>query len=215
MKALRIAPLFLGLLLAACGDDSSTPPSPPPAPRISVDALPAGSYTVAIGDTDALEVGQYYTGSDGSRLLIVNDADETARTVYRQSAGGVWSAVPAPKADTTIQLQTYETRSSPLVDPAQLAGDYAVALTGGDTATFTLSATGEISPRGNGCRIAGTTGAGKLPGVLSVALTATNCAGLPASASGALFADPDYAPARLRLVMDDGTKVVDLWAYPD
>ncbi|WP_432721778.1 hypothetical protein R0381_002127 [Jeongeupia wiesaeckerbachi] len=212
-----VLPLLLTLSLAACGggDDAGNggDTGSPAVPKVSVDALPAGSYTVAIGDADAPQVGQYYSGSDGSRLLLVNDGNEVARTLYKQNASGVWAAVPVPKADVNIQLLSRESRISPTVDAAQNAGRYTVALTAGE-ATFSLSAQGAITAIGEGCRISGQTGASPLPAAQALTLTFSGCDGLPASATGVLLADPDYAPAKLRLVVDDGNKLVDLWAYP-
>ncbi|GHD55328.1 hypothetical protein [Jeongeupia chitinilytica] len=217
MKRFQYATLSC-LVLAACGGSGSggnSSPLTPATPRVSVDALPAGSYTVATGDADAPQVGQYYTGSDGRRLLVVNDADETASTLYKQDASGVWTAVPAPKADVAIRLGASEARPSPAVDPARLAGSYTVLLAGGAAAQFGLSASGELVAQGNGtCRIAGRAMSGKLPGALDLALTFSGCAGLPASGNGVLLADPDYAPAALRLIADDGSRVIELWAYP-
>ncbi|MBM3116166.1 hypothetical protein [Jeongeupia naejangsanensis] len=217
MKEFRfVLPLLLSASLAACGgSDASSEASAPAAsvPKVSVDALPAGGYVVAIGNADAPTIGQYYSGSDGSRLLIVNDGDDVARAVYKQNAGGVWRAVPEAKADVDIRLLGQEARTSPAVDAAQRAGRYTVVLATG-AATFSLSAQGAITADGSGCRISGQTGTSPLPGAQELTLAFAGCDGLPASATGVLLTDPDYAPAILRLVVDDGSKVVDLWAYP-
>ncbi|BCL74431.1 hypothetical protein JHS3_01670 [Jeongeupia sp. HS-3] len=209
------APLVLALLLAACGGSDGGEASAPvaAAAKVSVDALPAGSYTVSSGDDGQPGVGQYYAGSDGSRLMVVNDDDEGARTLYKQSASGVWSAVPPAKTDVTLHLSGYEPRASPLAEAAQLAGNYTVPLAAGGVAMFALSAQGAIAAMGSGCQISGQTGASKLPGALAVSLKFAGCNGLPSSASGVLLADPDYAPAKLRLLVDDGSVVADLWAY--
>ncbi|AOY01678.1 hypothetical protein [Jeongeupia sp. USM3] len=214
MKRFRTAsPLLLALLLAACGGDDGSRPDAPAA-KVNVEALPAGSYTVATGDGDAPAAGQYYAGSDGSRLLVVNDADEAARTLYKQDASGTWRAVPPAGVDTTVTLSGREPRPSPAASTAALAGAYQIPLAGGGVAAILLSAQGAIAAGEGACRISGQTGPSTLPGALAVTLTFAGCAGLPATAAGTLFADPDYAPAKLRLIVDDGNRVVDLWAYP-
>ncbi|QNM95400.1 hypothetical protein [Chitinimonas koreensis] len=209
-------PMLAAALLAACSDgDDNNADALPVAPKVAVESLAAGSYTVSLGDAAAPTVGRYYAAADGSRLLLVGDADGRLQALYRQAAGHGWVAVPAAKADVSVTLLRADAVALPAPTVAAMAGRY-VADVAGKPAVFTVAADGTIAAAaGSACKLGGKLSAGKLPGTLQLALTAADCPNLPASASGVLAADPDYAPARFRLVADDGNLLVDLWAYAE
>ncbi|MDM0027528.1 hypothetical protein [Variovorax saccharolyticus] len=219
------------LLLAACGGGGSggsgflpgatTPPAtttPTPAPKVSVDDLAAGSYVVSTGDAGAPTVGKYYAAADGSRLLVFGDSDDRAKQSYRRDAGGAWVGVPASDKDVSVTLlQSHGLADAGVVDLAKLAGRYRTQTTAGVVADFSVAADGAIVAGSSACKLSGKLSAGVLPNTLKLGLSASTdtCGGLPASASGVLAADTDYAPARFRLLADDGTRLVDLWAYSE
>ncbi|SMC16168.1 hypothetical protein SAMN02745857_00117 [Andreprevotia lacus DSM 23236] len=212
-----IPPLLLGSLLAACGgsSDSGSSVAPTLQPSVQVQALPAGSYNVALGSDSKPAVGQYLAAADGSRLLVVNDDNELAQTLYKQAAGGAWQSVPAASAPVSITLLRSDATSPATVDLARLAGRYVAQVQGGGTAVFTLAADGSLSAAGGSCQLSGKTGVAALPGSVAVNLVLSGCGSLPAAVNGVLLVDAAYAPARFRLLADDGKQVVDLWAYAE
>ena len=187
------------LVLAACGGDDDTPAAPA-SPTVTVDDATTGAYVVSVGTADALAVGKYYAAADGSRLLVLQGADDRVSQLYRRaSAGAAWIPVPAASTATTVTLATRAAVAVTSPTAAALAGKYRVAIDGGH-ADFTLGADGVLT-------------AGTLPGTLKLTLATSGCGALPASATGVLVADPDFAPAAFRLVADNDKVPVDLWAY--
>lgn len=221
------------LLLAACGGGgsssgflpvtstpvSTTPPSTgtTAAPKVSVDDLAAGNYVVSTGDAGAPTVGKYYAAADGSRLLVFGDSDDRARQTYRRDAGGAWVGVPASDKDVTVTLLQSNAVVAAGVDIAALAGRYRTQTTAGVVADFSVTADGAIVAGSSACKLSGKLSAGVLPNTLKLSLAAGTeaCAGLPATASGVLAFDTDYAPAKFRLLADNGAQSVDLWAYQE
>lgn len=202
------------LALAACGGDSDTTPAPTP-PAVAVDDAPTGAYVVSVGTADTLAVGKYYAADDGSRLVVLQGADDRAVQLYRRAAtGGAWTAVPATSGSVTVTLATRASAVVTTPTAATLAGTYRVALDGGN-AVFTLAADGKITAGASTCQISGTVATGALPGTLKLTLATSGCGTLPASSTGVLAIDSDFAPAAFRLLADDGQQTVDLWAYAD
>lgn len=202
---------LLALLLAACddGDDNNTQNTV----KISVTQVSSGAYIVSVGDSDAPTVGKYYAGDDGSRLLLLNNAQEQAETLYRKAAAGDWTAVPAVTQNTDISLLRSDAISHASVEVASLAGTYVTQTAGGLVATFSIAADGSISAGVSDCKLSGTLSPSSLPNALNLRLNVSTCGDLPASSQGNLLLAPDYHPAAFRLVTDDGTQIVDLWGY--
>jgi len=98
---------------------------------------------------------------------------------------------------------------------ASVAGRYVAQVATGVVASFTVNAAGDIAAGATTCKLSGKLSAGTLPNTLQLSLTTAGCGALPASATGVLAIDADYAPAAFRLVADNGTQVVDLWAYAE
>lgn len=198
-------------LVAACGGSDNIPPAPQA--KISVPELATGSYKVSLGDETAPTVGQYYAGADGSRLLIVNGTDERASTLYKRASGGEWQRVPAATADVSASLLRNDVTTLSSTDSTALAGHYTVKLASG-VSGFMLGTDGKLTvENGASCAISGSLGDVILPGVRKATVAFAGCSSLPASAQGVAVQDGDYAPARLRLVLDDGKQVVEVWAY--
>jgi hypothetical protein len=220
-KLATVAALAAVLALAACGGGSSnggggggSGAPAPSSPKVTVQDLAPGSYIVSVGDANAPTVGKYYAGPDGSRLLALANKDDRLDKLFKRDPGASsWSVVPAVEQDLQLSLL----RSDPLVaqgaDPATLAGSYATALSDGAPARFAIAAGGAITALDTACKLSGQLSAGMLPSTLKLSLGASGCAGLPATSSGVLVIDSDYAPARFRLIADDGAKALDLWAY--
>ncbi len=197
------------LALSACGGDD--------APTVTVDDLPAGRHVVSLGDANSPTVGKYYAAADGSRLLVVADATDRAQQLYRRSGNGAWVAVPPAAQDQTVTLLRSDALpATSALDAAALAGRYVAAVATGVVATFDVSASGAIVAGASACKLSGTLAAGVLPNTLQFRLAASGCgAALPASATGVLAVDSDYAPTRFRLVGDGSGQLVDLWAFAE
>jgi hypothetical protein len=198
-----------------------TPPEAPGAaegPRVSVDELGSGTYAVSTGDADAPTVGKYYAAADGTRLLVLGGPDDIANQAYRRTAepAARWIAVPAPNQDVAVTLLQHQTLKTAELAAATLAGRYVSQVAAGEATAFSIAADGRLSAEaGFDCKLSGSLAAGVLPGTLLLDLHTHGCAALPASAKGVLVADADYAPARFRLLADNGERLIDLWAYAE
>lgn len=206
------------LALNGCGGGSSSHSSTvePPAPVVSVPDLSAGAYIISMGSVDNLTIGKYYADASGGRLLVLANADDRANALYRrQNSSAKWIAVPSLSADVTISFLQSNPIVVDAVAVANVTGNYQTRLSGGDAAAFTIAANGDISAGSSNCKLSGKVEAGTLPATLKLTLNAASCGSLPAKTSGVLIVDRDYAPAAFRLVGDDGSTIVDLWAYAD
>jgi hypothetical protein len=205
-----LAAAAVPLLLAACGNGGSGKP------QLNVADLAAGVYAVSTGDADSPTAGKYYAAGDGSRLLVLNDDEAKATAIYRrEGSNGAWQAVPAVSDDTSVQLLNSNTLASATVDISTLAGSYVVRLASGSAAGFTISAAGDIVAGSSTCKLSGKASAGILPNTAKLSLVATGCGDVPGTSSGVLVLDSDYAPARFRMVTDNGSAKADLWAYSE
>jgi hypothetical protein len=211
MKRTYLPALALALLLTACNAfDSDT--SSQAAGGVAVPALAAGSYTVMLGPESAPVVGQYHAGADGTRQLIVDGDDAQARAVYKGAADGSWRVVPTGGDVSFLKTLPLSLASTEL---SSLAGNYTTRVN--DAAVrFSLAANGMLDPaKGESCQLSGQVNSEWLPGVHKLQLKSSGCNGLPASAQGLLIVDPEYAPARFRIVVTDATSLGELWAYLD
>lgn len=205
--------------LAACGGGDGDRPAPtagqPAQPQIAVQDLPTGAYVVSLGDADAPTVGKYYAAEDGSRLLVVaNDTDRTDR-LYRRTAREAWVAVPASATDVSVALLRSDAVPAAAPAPASLAGSYVASVSDGTTAAFSVNAAGDITAGASACKLSGKLAANTLPGTMKATLAMVGCGALPASSAGVATFDNDYSPAKFRLVADNGTQAVDLWAFAE
>lgn len=207
----RFSFLPMTLVLTACGltacsggGDSSA---------ISLDQKSGGLYTVGLGSADAPDVGQYLAAANGERLLVVNDSHGMAAKLYRQAAGGAWTSVPAATVNETVSLLSSQTELSAAVSLAALAGTYITQIETGVSAQFVVAADGTISTGSDTCKLFGKLSQSQLPAAAQLTLNTSNCANLPATLAGVLLVDKEYAPVSFRLVVDNGSKVFDLWAF--
>lgn len=201
--------------LSACGGDGNgiRPPV------VTVTDLAAGSYIVSVGDANAPTVGKYYAGADGSRELVLAGSDDRATQLYRRASNGSagaasWVAVPPSDKDVSVTLLRSDATLNSTLTLAPFAGSYVTQVAAGVTASFTVNATGDIVAGTSACKLSGKLSSGSLPNTLQLSLAATACGTtLPATSNGLLVVDTDYAPARFRLVADNGAQLLDLWAY--
>jgi len=124
--------------------------------------------------------------------------------------------VPPVASPVNVTLLRASLVADASTDTTQLASRYVAQLPSGMVATFMLAADGRLTPvTGSACQLSGKASAGKLPGTLALTLALVGCGSVPATASGMLVADNDYAPARLRMVVDDGKQALDVWGYAE
>lgn len=215
MKSIIAATTLSVLLLAACHDDEPEAA----AASVTVGNAPtaAGNYLVSIGDENSPTSGRLYQAANGSRMLIVNDAGDLASAIYTSSTNGVWQRVPpAPQGEHIELQQSSAMPGSSSSSSSQLAGDYSTLVQGVATG-FSLASDGKLSASANaGCKLSGQLDAAEFsPGVRKLSLTFSQCALLSGTLSGVLIQDADYAPARLRMVLDNGAQITELWAYAE
>ncbi len=206
---LRFFP-FIIIMLSGCNssDDDTTP-------KVTVSDLSAGVYQVSSGNPDAPNIGQYYAGSDGSRLLVLNDAANKATQAYRKASSGDWSAVPAVTQDLNVSLLRHDAVANTPLTVASAAGSYVTQVSEGVIATFSIAADGSLSASNSACKLSGKLTPSSLPNALSLSLNTTACGNLPASSQGNLVLDNGYYPAAFRFITDNGTQLLDLWVYAD
>lgn len=200
---------FASLLAGCLGDGDSGAGA-----KVNVDELTTGAYAVSIGNIDAPTVGTYYAGADGSRLLVVNNSDDKAAGLYRRGAAGkAWVAVPAVAADISVTL--LNSIALPINVVPDLTGSYVVQIDADTIAKFSI-VNGIVNAGDTSCKLSGQVSDSALPNTLKLSLMAANCGGtLPAASAGVIAIDSDYAPARFRMLADDGEVIVDLWAYTE
>lgn len=207
------AAALAALVLTACGGGGSGDSQI--TSTVTVDNLATGSYVVAVGSESTPTVGKYYAAADGSRLLILANSSDRASQLYRKTGTAAWVAVPAASAAVNVALLRSSGPTTNTASLASLAGSYAAQVATGVTASFTVDANGNIAAGASTCKLSGTLAAGTLPSTFRLSLNTAGCGTLPASSTGVATLDSDYAPAKLRLVADNGTQLLDLWAYAD
>jgi len=215
-RLISVFPLLALLALAACGgDDAPGTTSPGTSASLSVTDLEPGAYVVGVGDADNPTVGKYYAATDGSRFLALADADDKATAIYRRDKNAGWVAAPGAQAGASVTLLRHDAVPAAAIEPGTVAGSFTAALPAGGSAVFSVTAEGKIVAGASACQLSGSVAAHAMPNTLALKLSTSACSGLPASATGVLAVDSDYAPAAFRLLADDGSRVVDLWAYRD
>ncbi len=209
-----LATTLAALTLTACGGGGGSGDSLVNQ-KVTVDDLATGSYIVAVGDQANPTVGKYYAAADGSRLLVLADSTDHATQLYRKTTTAAWVAVPAASGDVNVALLRNTALTTSTLTTAALAGSYVAQVATGVNASFTVDANGNIAAGASTCKLSGTLAAGVLPGTLKLSLTTSACGTLPASSTGVVTVDADYAPAAFRMVADNGTQLLDLWAYKE
>lgn len=196
------------LLLGACGSHDSDDT----APAIRATELATGTYAISAGDAAAPSTGKYYAAADGSRLVVLNNDQDKAVSIYRRDGNGPWRASPA---STSLELLNNNPVTVRTISTSAIVGNYAIRLAGGAVATFSVDGTGHVVPGATACKVSGKLAASPFQPALTLALSTSGCGDLPAESNGYLLADGDYAPAAFRLLTYTDKGVLDLWAYSD
>jgi len=200
------------LVLAGCGRDGGHHDS---GPTITVDDLSTGAYTVSTGDTNAPTIGTYYAGASGARLMVLNDAADKITNLYRRKdSGSPWAAVPAPGSNVTITFLRSTAQVSRELVLADFAGNYAVWVSSTVTAKFSVAASGALTAGDTACKLSGNLSSGRMPNTLDLKLDASGCGTtLPATSTGVIAVDSNFAPTAFRILTDNDIVRVDLWGY--
>jgi hypothetical protein len=180
---------------------------------VNVTELAPGAYAVATGDAASPSSGRYYAGTDGSRLLVIDDGAGQAGAMYRRDGNGTWQAAPAATTAASVDLLNSNAIGAATLAVAPLAGSYAVRLADKSVALFTVTTSGDIVAGATSCKLSGKVAPAALPNTLKLTLGTAGCGDLPAQADGYLVVDDDHAPAAFRLVAPGKAAPVDLWAY--
>jgi hypothetical protein len=215
--------LCFALVLAACSGshndssaDTSTTSTDDGTSSVSTSSasLESGTYTVDLGDESSPSVAQYFAASDGTRLLIINDSSDAASVVYKATASGVWTRVPASGNSISTTFLSTQSLSLSTFTLSDVAGSYATRVDG-STVSFTLASDGTITAGSSSCKITGSMGDTMVQGVRKLTLVTSGCSTLPSTATGVAILDGNYAPIKLRFVADNGSTLIDLWAQTD
>ena len=187
------------------------------APGVRVDDPMAGSFRISTGGLEQPTVGRYLIGRDGSRLLALEQADESVGLLLNRAADSLqWVAVPPPEADLDVAVHESHRRPSVTLQLDRLVGRYVLRLADGSAADFGIDADGNLlAGSESACALTGRLTASPLAGALALVLESQGCEGLPARAEGVVLADPDDAPAALRLLAQEGSEIVDLRGYSE
>lgn len=203
------AALLSALMLAGCagGDEPrsnvslATPPAAGAATAFLVNGDPAGGF------------GEAFMGTGGQGFILVAPSDaQPAQALYRIN-GGVVQRVPAGLSGA-VAFDADSKTTIPVVAlvRAQLAGKYSVVIDGAQN-DFQIGADGAISAADSACKLAGTVAADDgVAGTLPVSFTLAGCAKSGAY-HGYLMSAADYKPSTFRLVVENGTSVLDVFAY--
>lgn len=207
--------LFLTLGLIACSDDKestenteNTDKNPNIAPLLN-----QGSYNVSVETNDELPLaGKYYSGADGTRLLILNDEQERAAVVMSYDAQKqIWQTTQHEA--TPISFAHTDSILDQAIDIATLAGSYTLSVPDHEYIQFEINNNGAMSSKQNNCAFVGTITSSQMNNVLNYQLQNNNCTALNNNTRGFVVIDDDFKPARFRLV-SSATESKDAWAFP-
>ncbi|MES2262426.1 MAG: hypothetical protein V4724_28220 [Pseudomonadota bacterium] len=197
------------LWLSACSGGSDDPTS-----NVTLASQPQAGKTSAflVSGDPAGSFGEAYLDAEGKGLIVVGANDgKPAQALYRLDGRTVQRSPGALSGTVTIDQDSTAAIRSTALTRAQLAGSYTMQVDGASF-DFQIGADGKIAPSGSGCQLSGnvTDDAGA-SGALPVALTLSGCA-VAGSFNGYLLKPADNLPNAVRLVADDGKRVLDAFA---
>ena len=205
--------LFLSLGLTACNDDhkdqqNTIAESPELAPN-----LPVGTYIIStVTNEDLPQVGKYYLGQDGNKLLVLNDEQDRAQIVMSYDAKSkTWQSNQKDK-NLVIKLDHYEKIVDEKLDINQLIGLYNLSFSNGTTIPIEVKANGQMIAKDPNCTFNGVITASQLANTAIYALTDNKCDLLKNNTQGYIVVDGDLDPTSFRM-LSSKLESQDVWAF--
>jgi hypothetical protein len=208
----RLSSLALVALLAACSSGGDgTGPSSGSAPIGGVAAN--GTQNGLVSGDPAGGYGEAYISNGKGYLLVSPSDDEPATALYKLGNGN--QRVPAAAAGASPSFDSGAASDTATAAPtlAQLAGNYST-VAGQQALDFSVAADGTVTG-GSGCTISGKLdGSNSYGSALPASFTLQGCgSALDGSYNGLALQPANAAPTRLRLVGENGSQMLDLFAY--
>lgn len=199
MKRLLMV-LLLGMGLAACNDESNQANTSAETAELAP-SLAVGTYQVSVETGDELPLaGQYYSGVDGNKLLVLYDATEHAKIIMQYDVKSKKWQSNQSEVNKALVFAHEEKIASSQVQVEQLVGSYTLSLSNDLTVPVEINAQGQISSKAQTCNFSGMITANQLAQTMSYELTANNCEAMKNNIKGFLVVDENSAPASFRLL---------------
>lgn len=213
MKRYLWIPL-LTIGLAACNDndDHSQTNLPVEKPALAP-SLDAGTYIVSMeSGQDLPMVGKYYSGTDGEKLLVLNDEQDRAKIVMHYDVQSKsWQSNQADQ-NFKVQFSHYEKIADQKLNLSQLTGMYDFSLADGSTVPVEINAQGQMISKDQNCIFTAKVSESALANTAIYQLTDNKCNALKNNSKGYIVIDEDLQPAHFRLV-SDVVASQDVWAF--
>lgn len=204
--------LLLGLGLAACNDndhdDQVSTEKPALAPSLDV-----GTYIISTETDEELPMaGKYYSGADGSKLLVLDDDENRAKVVMSYDAKiKAWQSNQSNQT-MAVELAHYEKIDDQKITLNQLIGTYDLSFPDGTTVNAEVNAQGKIVSKDSNCVFTGVITESALANTANYQLTDNKCDALKNNSKGYIVVDEDLEPMSFRLVSDTVASK-DIWAF--
>ncbi|KHF77667.1 hypothetical protein PJ15_0722 [Acinetobacter sp. neg1] len=206
--------LLLGFALSACHDDNNDRQEQPAEKSEPVPALAVGTYSVSIEtDQELPTVGKYYSGTDGTKLVVLNDEQDRAQIVMHYDvATKTWYSNQSDK-NLKLEFAHYEKIADQKLSLNELVGSYTLSLADGSSIPVEVKAQGQMISLDQNCSFTAKISENSLANAASYQFTENKCAALKNNEKGYVVVDPDLEPAAFRL-LSDTVDSKDLWAFP-
>ncbi|OEC91703.1 hypothetical protein [Acinetobacter sp. YK3] len=205
---------LLGLALSACHDDNNDRQEQPAEKSEPVLALAVGTYSVSIeSDQELPTVGKYYSGTDGTKLVVLNDEQDRAQIVMHYDvATKIWHSNQSDK-NLKLEFAHYEKIDDQKLSLNELVGSYTLSLADGSSIPVEVKAQGQMISLDQNCSFTAKISESSLANTASYQFTENKCAALKNNEKGYVVVDQDLEPAAFRL-LSDTVDSNDLWAFP-
>jgi len=205
---------LLGLALSACHDDNNDRQEQPAEKSEPVPALAMGTYSVSIEtDQELPTVGKYYSGTDGTKLVVLNDEQDRAQIVMHYDvATKAWHSNQSDK-NLKLEFAHYEKIADQKLSLNELVGSYTLSLADGSSIPVEVKAQGQMISLDQNCSFTAKISESSLANTASYQFTENKCAALKNNEKGYVVVDQDLEPAAFRL-LSDTVDSKDLWAFP-
>ncbi|RKG34804.1 hypothetical protein D7V21_05475 [Acinetobacter guerrae] len=191
--------LLLTFGLAACNDDNKDQQNTDITQNLAPD-LSQGTYSVSLETSNELPMtGKYYSGSDGNRLLIMNNDEDRAAIVMSYDAKSkTWQT--NQNSPVPINFAHIDQITDQAVDIGSLAENYILSFPSDQSIQLEITSSGEIHSKEKNCSFAGTITKSQMNNVINYQIQNNTCDVLKNNTKGYLVIDEDLSPASFRLV---------------